>query len=185
MSAIPLVSNSPGVATSNLPSPKSMPKPYVKLSRADLLQSPVWEWLTGEVRETGGDSADESHVQPTRFAKIPKEPFTQFIVATTIGLKDGSYLPGISELTVAEGKVVVRPTTVFLLDRHLQIPGVETNRLLTRFTKTLENYPLTWKLGVAIEGESKIRSGKIKGGDMKNAVSAVMAVLESLKDLRK
>jgi hypothetical protein len=161
-----------------------MSKPYGKLSRADLVQAPVWEWVIGSDQNAVDESADESHVQPAGFAEIPQKPFAQFIVATTIGLKDGSHLPGISELTVAEGRVAVRPTIVFLLDRQLQIPGVETNRLLTRFTKTLENYPVTWKLGAGIEGEATIRSGKIKGGDMKNAVSAVMAVLQSLKGLR-
>jgi len=166
-------------------SAKTMSKPYIRLCRADLVQAPVWEWIVDTDRDAAGESADESHVQPTRFVEIPQEPFAQFIVATTIGLKDGSDLPGISELTVAEGRIAVRPTTVFLLDRHLQIPGVETNRLLTRFTRTLENYPVTWKLNVAIEGEATIRSGKIKGGDMKNAVSALMAVVQSLKDLRR
>ena len=94
-------------------------------------------------------------------------------------------MPGISEVTIAEGKVSVQPTTVLLLDRHLQVPSVETNRLLTRFTKTIENYPTTWKLDVKVEGESKVRSGKIKGGDMKNIVAAGIAVLLSLKALRR
>jgi len=162
-----------------------MPKPFTKLNRADLQVSPVWEWMDEDNPVTDDDDPDESFVQPTAFASIPQVSFAQYAVATTFGLKDGSTLPGISEVTIAEGKVSVLPTTVLLLDRHLQVPGVETNRLLTRFTKTIENYPTTWKLDVQVEGEAKVRSGKIKGGDMKNIVAAGVAVLMSLKALRK
>jgi hypothetical protein len=162
-----------------------MSKPYAKLNRADLQQSPVWEWLAQEDAVVGDEATNESFVEPTDFTSIPSQSFAQFIVASTVGLKDGSSLPGIAEVTIAGGKVSVQPTTVLLLDRHLQVPGVETNRLLTRFTKTIENYPTTWKLNVQIEGEAKTRSGKIKGGDMKNIVAAGIAVLLSLKALRK
>jgi hypothetical protein len=162
-----------------------MPKPFAKLNRADLQLSPVWEWMDEDTPVIGDDDPDESFVQPTAFASIPRASFAQYVVATTIGLKDGSTLPGIAEVTMAEGKVSVLPTTVLLLDRHLQVPGVETNRLLARFTKTIENYPTTWRLDVQVEGESKRRSGKIKGGDMKNIVAAGVAVLMSLKALRK
>jgi hypothetical protein len=162
-----------------------MPKPFTKLNRADLQLSPVWAWMDEDTPGTGDDDPDESFVQPTGFASIPQDSFAQYVVATTFGLKDGSTLPGIAEVTVAEGKVSVLPTTVLLLDRHLQVPGVETNRLLTRFTKTIENYPTTWRLDVRVEGEAKVRSGKIKGGDMKNIVAAGVAVLMSLKALRK
>jgi hypothetical protein len=162
-----------------------MPKPYTKLNRDDLQQSAVWEWMPEDGSATDGGGSDESFVQPTGLAVIPQTPVSQFVVATTIGLKDGSTLPGIAEVTVADGKVSVQPTTVLLLDRHLQIPGVETNRLLTRFTKTVENYPISWKLNVPIEGEVKVRTGRIKGGNMKSVVAAGMAVLMSLKALRK
>lgn len=162
-----------------------MPKPFAKLNRADLQQSPVWEWLAEDGAVVGDEATDESFVQPTGFTSIPQQSFAQFIVASTVGLKDGSSLPGIAEVTVAAGKVSVLPTTVLLLDRHLQVPGVETNRLLTRFTKTIENYPTTWRLNVQVEGEARVRFGKIKGGDMKNIVAAGVAVLMSLKALRK
>jgi hypothetical protein len=162
-----------------------MPKPYAKLNRNDLLQSAVWEWMPDDESATHDNGFDESFVQPTGLVAIPQTPFSQFVVATTVGLKDGSSLPGIAEVTVADGKVSVQPTTVLLLDRHLQIPGVETNRLLTRFTKTVENYPISWRLNVPIEGEVKVRAGRIKGGNMKSVVAVGMAILRSLKALRK
>ena len=162
-----------------------MSKPFTKLNRGDLKKSPVWEWNDEEGLVTSDEETDESFVHRTGLSVVQHSPFAQYIVATTFGLKDGSTMPGISEVTIAEGKVSVQPTTVLLLDRHLQVPSVETNRLLTRFTKTIENYPTTWKLDVKVEGESKIRSGKIKGGDMKNIVAAGIAVLLSLKALRR
>ena len=162
-----------------------MPKPFTKLNRVDLQQSPVWAWTEEDGAADGDDGPDESCVQQTGLSQLPRSGFAQYLVATTFGLRDGSTLPGISEVTIAEGSVSVQPTTVLLLDRHLQVPSVETNRLLTRFTKTIDNHPTTWKLDVKIEGESKVRSGKIKGGDMKNIVAAGMAVLLALKALRK
>ena len=162
-----------------------MTKPYTKLTRADLQQAPVWEWLSDESSDAGGEASDECFVQPTQFTAIPLLSIAQFTVAMTVGLQDGSFMPGIAEVTVAEGKISVQPTTAFLLDRHLQIPGVEANRLITRFTKTIENYPTSWMLNVPVEGETRKRSGKIRGGDMKNAVAAGIAVLMSLKALRR
>ncbi len=94
-------------------------------------------------------------------------------------------MPGIAEVTVANGDISVHPSVVFLLDRHLQIPGVETNRLLARFTKTAGNYPVAWRLCVSNHGESSPRSGPIQGGDMKDLVAAGLEALLALKALRR
>jgi len=159
-------------------------KPYASLSRADLQQYPVWQWVLDEDCAAGAELVDESFVWPTEHAQIPKAEFAQFVVASSIKLKDGTAFPGIAELTVANGKVAIQPNVVFLLDRQLTIPGVETNRLLTRYAKTVENYPVGWTLNVLIDGETKPRSGKIHGGDMKDIVAAGMLILMSLKALR-
>lgn len=165
-------------------------KPYASLSRADLQQYPIWEWVLDEDSAAGAEPVDESFVRPTEHAQIPKAEFAQFAqfaqfaVASSVKLKDGTAFPGIAELTVANGKIAIQPNVVFLLDRQLTIPGVETNRLLTRYTKTVENYPVGWTLNVLIDGETKPRSGKIRGGDMKHVVAAGIQILMSLKALR-
>ena len=162
-----------------------MSKPFIKLNRADFLQTPIWEWVSDDESGVNSELADESHVQPTAFAEIPLVPFGQFIVSSVVDLKSGASMPGIAEVTVANGDISVHPSVVFLLDRHLQIPGVETNRLLARFTKTAENYPVAWRLCVNNHGESSPRSGSIQGGDMKDLVAAGLEALLALKALRR
>lgn len=162
-----------------------MSKPFLKLNRADFLQTPIWEWVSDDESSVNAELADESHVQPTAFAEIPLVSFGQFIVSSVVDLKSGASMPGIAEVTVANGDIAVHPSVVFLLDRQLQIPGVETNRLLTRFTKTAENYPVAWRLCVNNHGEGNPRSGPIKGGDMKELVAAGLEALLALKALRK
>ena len=88
-------------------------------------------------------------------------------------------------MTTDHGAISIEPTTVFLLDRHLQIPGVETNRLLTRYTKSIDNCPVGWKLAVPIQGEPEVRTGKIKHGDMKEIMAIGIQALLALKGLRK
>ena len=160
-------------------------KPYAKLTPADLQQSPVWEWLPEDDMTEPAETIDESHVRPTDLVEIPKRSFAQFIVATSIELKNGDLMPGIAEVTTAEGAISIQPTTVFLLDRHLQIPGVETNRLLTRYTKSIDNCPVGWRLAILIEGESELRSGEIKHGDMKDILEMGLQAMLALKGLRK
>ena len=160
-------------------------KPYAKLTRADLQQSPIWEWLPEDDSTEPPDTIDESYVGPTDLVEVPKDTFAQFIVAAAIELKSGDLMPGIVEVTTDDGTVSIQPTTVFLLDRHLQIPGVETNRLLTRYTKSIDNCPVGWRLSTLIEGESEIRSGEIKHGDMKELLEMGIRALAALKGLRK
>lgn len=167
-----------------------MSKPFAKLKRADFAAAPIWEWAPEQDAQDAQDAAtddqdtDESFVLATNFAEVPLLPFAQFIVASVVDLKNGSSLPGIAEVTVSEGTVVVQANFVFLLDRQLQIPGVETNRLLTRFTKTAENYPVAWRLGVNIQGEGQPRAGRINGGDITDMVRAGIDALLALRKLR-
>ena len=161
-----------------------MRKPFTKLKRADLEQNPIWEWLQDETSLPEEENVDESSVQASPFTYIPTVEFGQFIVSATIHLNNGDSLPGICEVNVANGKLAVIPSTVFMLDRQLNIPAVDTNRLLSRYTQSLENYPVGWTLKALAEGESELRSGDIKGGDMKDLVAIGMDILNALKVLR-
>ncbi len=159
-------------------------KPFSKLKRNDLEQSPIWQWLQDDSATSDGELADESFVEPTQFKQIPMAEFRQFIVSANIHMKASEPMPGLCEVTVANGKVTVNPVLVFMLDRQLSIPAVETNRLLSRYTHTLENFPTGWALKMLVEGESKLRYGNIKGGDMNDLVAIGLEVLASLKSLR-
>ncbi len=158
-----------------------MTKPFTKLKRVDFENNPIWEWIQDESNDE--DEIDESFVQPTEHIHVPTEAFAQFIVAANIELKDGSLFPGIAEVTVADSNAAIQPTVVFMLDRKLQIPGLETNRLLTRYTQSLDNYPVGWKLNVLIEGEQERRSGEIKGGDLGRHIEEAMQQLLDLNKL--
>ena len=160
-------------------------KPYAKLTRADLEQSRIWEWASEDEDPTSLEAFDESYVRPTELSEIPFGPFSQLIVAVSIELKNGDCMPGIAEVTVVDSAVSVHATTLFLLDRHLQIPGVETNRLITRYTKSIENCPVAWRLLVPVQGEADERRGDIAGGDMKDLVAFGEQALLALKELRK
>jgi hypothetical protein len=161
-----------------------MRKPFTKLKRADLEQASIWEWLQNESSMPEGEQLDESFVETSPFANIPSVEFGQFVVSAEIHLNNGDSLPGICEVTVAAGELAVIPTIVFMLDRQLQIPGVETNRLLSRYTQSVENYPIGWVLKVLVDGESVLRYGCIKGGDMKDSLAIGLDILAAFKLLR-
>ena len=77
-----------GVTKKNAgPTAASTVKPYAKLTRADLEQSPIWEWLPEDDTAEPSDGIDESHVGPTDLMEIPTGSFGQFIVAAFIELK--------------------------------------------------------------------------------------------------
>ena len=160
-------------------------KPYSKLTRADLERSPIWEWLPEDDSVEPSESIDESYVGPTDLLEIPTGSFGQFIVAATIDLKSGDRHRGIAEVTTAPGAISIEPTTVFLLDRHLRIPAMETNRLLTRYTKSIGNCPVGWTLAVPIQGETEARTGPIKHGDMNEIMEMGVQALLALKAMRK
>ncbi|POZ50934.1 hypothetical protein [Methylovulum psychrotolerans] len=159
-----------------------MPKPFRKLTRADFTTSPIWEWLMDE--NTEDEESDESYVQATSYTQVPRLSFGQFIVSAAIELKNGDVFPGVAEVTVAGDEVNVQPVNVFMLDRLLTIPGMDTNRLLTRYTQTVENYPIAWTLNVLIEKENAKRSASILDADMKD-MQAVMEMMNALLLLKK
>ena len=168
------------------PHHKRFSKPFSKLKRADFERAPVWEWLDDAGETVGEDEGtDESFVRATDHKSIPRVEFGQFIVSCEMELKDSTTMPGIAELTVAQTEVAVQPSHVFLLDRKLQIPGVETNRLLARYTKQLQNFPVAWRLAVCLEGEAERRSGRIEGSDMTQVVRAGVEMLMVLRGLRR
>jgi hypothetical protein len=159
-------------------------KPFAKLKQADLEQAPIWEWVQDEASTPEEEQVDESFVEASTFTNIPVVEFGQFVVSAVICLNNGDSLPGICEATVAAGEVAVIPAILFMIDRQLKIPAVETNRLLSRYTQSLENYPVGWTLKVLVEGECELRSGCIKGGDMKDLVAVGLDILAELKLLR-
>lgn len=128
------------------------------LTREDFTDYPIWEWAIGE---EGADGEDESFVRPTPLASVPKREYAQFIVAANATLRRGSVLPAYAEVTVKSHAIAVKPMSLFLYDRHLDIIATETTRALSYLTQEVDNYPATWALTVPIDGEAKPRQGKV------------------------
>ncbi|MFP5390784.1 MAG: hypothetical protein ACLGI6_04445 [Gammaproteobacteria bacterium] len=136
-------------------------KPFSRLTRADFAAFPIWEWADNE---TGFEAQDESFVRPTAHAIVPTADFAQFLVQASVRLRNGTEMPGCVEVTVQGCRVHCVPTVVFMLDRHLDFVGLESTRLLSRYTKTPDNSPVKWTLSVLLIGEKKTRSGRVRRG---------------------
>jgi hypothetical protein len=133
-------------------------KTVYKLTRDDFASYPIWEWAIGE---EGAEGQDESFVRPTAFTSIPKSDFAQFVVAADSKLRKGTVMPACAEVTVRDKQVSIHPMSVLLYDRHLDIAGMETTRLLSRLTQEVDNYPVSWVLKVPLDGEGKPRQGRV------------------------
>jgi hypothetical protein len=134
-------------------------KPVHKVTREDFATFPIWEWA---IDEEGLVDRDESYVRPTSHSSIPTDSFAQFIVVADAKLRDGTTLPAAIEVTVNGKAKSFEPMSVLLLDRHLEFVGMETTRLLSRYTKVVDNYPVRWQLRVPVKGEAKLRNAKVR-----------------------
>lgn len=139
----------------------SVRKPFSRITRADFAAFPVWEWADDE---EGVEGQDESFVRPTTHATVPKADFAQFLVQSKVRLRNGTEMAGCVEVTVQGRRVHCVPTVVFMLDRHLDFVGLETTRLLSRYTKTSNNFPVKWELSVPLAGQKKARAGRVRQG---------------------
>jgi hypothetical protein len=134
-------------------------KSMARLTRADLAAHPVWQY----VAEPGEPEQDESYVFPTELQTIPKESgYQQYLVAAVAVLRDGTEFPACVELTWHGRQLSCVPLWVFLLGRQLDFVGVDTDRLLSRYTRYPANRPKAWRLATLVEGERKVRSGKVR-----------------------
>lgn len=149
-------------------------KPYRKLNREDFDKFPVWEWI---LDENSNGIEDETWVRPMSLASVPKSEFAQYLVSANATLRDGSLVPACVEVTVCKNSVEFEPLFVFLLDRHLDFIGMETTRLLSRYTKYPDNRPVQWELRVYLEGEHKFRKRKVT---ISSAVARAMAFVSRL-----
>lgn len=140
--------------TSNLATRKTI----YKVTRDDFDVFPIWEWAIGEGEAEG---QDESFVRPTPLALIPMGQFQQFVVAADVRLRMGSVMLACAEVTVKDKHVNIRPMSVFLHDRHLDITCSETTRQLSCLTQEVDNYPVSWVLKVMLDGESTPRQGRV------------------------
>lgn len=154
-------------------------KPFQKLTREDLSNSPIWEWCVDDEVE---DDQDETWVRAVEQEHIPKFEFGQYLVSAKAILTDGSSIPACVEVTVSNGRATFDPLFVFLLDRHLDFVSVETTRLISRYTKTPDNKPSSWELNVMLEGEKKLRKQKIH---VSSALARAIALVSSMPHNKK
>jgi len=133
-------------------------KPANCLTREDFVIHPIWEWVPDD--EFGGNS-DESFVRPTHFSTIPQGEFRQYLVSSVAILKNKSEMPACVEVSIQGSRMRFAPQFIFLFDRQLEWISDETDRLLSRYTKHLDNRPVKWRLAAPIEGETTLRKGKV------------------------
>lgn len=136
-----------------------VPRSVRELRPADFAASPIWTWCVDD--EVHAD-ADESFVRPVLAPAVPRAAVGQWLVAATAILKDGREMPACVEVTSIQGRVRFHPLFVFLLERQLEFVSNETDRLLGRYTKHPANRPVKWRLEVLMEGERRLRQGRVK-----------------------
>lgn len=130
-----------------------------KLKRHHFDETPVWAYC---LDSEGDRDSDESHVRPAAMSDISRGTHGQFLVAATFTLKSKHTFPGAVQIDVLGQKVVLAPAFVFLLDRQLSPISMDTDRLLSRYTKFPGNTPRKWVLQRALPGESKPRHAHIR-----------------------
>jgi hypothetical protein len=130
-----------------------------KLKRHHFDKSPVWAYC---LNSEGDHDSDESYVRPATISDISRGSYGQFLVAATFTLKSKHTLPGAVQIDVPERKAVLDPAFVFLIDRQLSPISMDTDRLLSRYTRFPGNTPRKWALQLALPGESRPRNAHIR-----------------------
>lgn len=128
------------------------------LTRVDFESFPIWKWQLDD----GIGENNESLVLPVNSQVIPRANFEQYLVSAVAILKDGTEFPAYCEITVSGSRVRCVPSFVFLLDRQLDFVSNETDRLLSRYTKCIGNRPIKWRLVPKVEGEMRVRRGRVR-----------------------
>ena len=157
------------------------PRPSATLHRHHLAAHPVWEYC---LDSEGDDAIDESHVRPCATPVVPRGTHAQFVVSATITLRDKTPLPGAVAVDVLGDKVLTTPMFVFLLDRQLDLVSMETDRLLSRYTKSPGNRVVRWTLDVVVEGERRPRTGRISRSIVFQLASLAIRLVQ-LRQMRK
>lgn len=130
-----------------------------KLKRHHFDEAPVWTYCLDSEDDR---VSDESYVRPATSSDVSDGSYGQFLVAATFTLKSKHTLPGAVQIDVLGPKVVLDPAFVFLLDRQLSPISMDTDRLLSRYTKFPGNTPRRWTLQLTLPGESRPRSAHIR-----------------------
>lgn len=133
--------------------------PADRLKRSHFGQSRAWSFV--DPSDSAGND-DESCVLPVDLLRLGDAEFGQFLVAAVMKLSTGVELPGAVQLTRLGGRIEIVPAFVFMLDRQLEPISMETERLLSRFTKTPGVRVTRWRLEIVLPGESRMRAGSIR-----------------------
>src|ERR1039458_7061739 len=141
-----------------------------KLTVADLVAFPIWEFA---IDEEGVEGQDETWVRPVKRKHVPSEAYSQ-LVAADFRTAKGEQLQGFMMVTTA-GNIKVRPGGVVGRGIYLVLPDMSEERArkdglhwVMRFREDLlkrlrsseeEVFPISYTLRVLIRGENALRSG--------------------------
>lgn len=127
------------------------------LTEADLLHDPVWQFCTDAEDEAG---VDESHVSPNADG-LRMGSFGSFIVRARYVLGNGQELPGAVQVDLLGSKLLFAPAFLCVQGKQLDPVAPDVEKRLLRITKIASGRPVSWRLEVAIAGESTLRAGRI------------------------
>jgi|GEM_PF-2120895 len=142
-----------------MPTDFSARRPLRALSSADLATFPVWEWALGEETPFG---LDASLLRPTSHASVPLERDAQYIVAALADIRNGAPLPACVEVNVVNGRARCEPLFLLVQNRHLDIGGDDTTRVLNQLTRKLNSYATAWQLAVPLGDGQLAPARKVK-----------------------
>jgi hypothetical protein len=131
--------------------------PASELTAADFQRHTVWQFALDSEQTAG---TDESHVSPAKEA-LSLGTYGSFLVAATIGLKDGQELPGAVQADFMGKKVHFTPLAIYARGKSLDPLDSNSHSRLARLMKTSKAKPIAWRLNTHLVGESSVRRGRI------------------------
>lgn len=137
-------------------------KPIDALRLSDVEAFPIWEFATDEEENEG---QDETWVRPIRLKKIPADAYS-LSVSASFTSPTGAKYRGIVGVNTAEGFEVVH-AAVLTEESYVFVPwpGMAGASQMARDAaeelgiEAKDLFPLSFRLGVPIEGELSLREG--------------------------
>jgi len=128
-----------------------------KLTEADLLRHPLWQFVGDDDGENGGD---ESHVSPVLELSLA-EVTGSFIAYATYKLKNGQDIPGAVQVDVVRSKAYFTPAFIYVGSKALDPLEANITSRIARLTKSTDTQPVKWTLAAILKGETSPRTGRI------------------------
>jgi hypothetical protein len=142
-------------------------KPIDQITVADLVDFPIWEFC---LDEEGVEGMDETWVRPLAAAAVPNGAYS-LSVAAAFETASGLRVNGLIGVTTTEGEVEIAYPVLLFDGKYLFVPsqhqmqiGADDGKLRQAVVDALGPspvFPLRYRLGVTIQGETSHREGTV------------------------